>query len=365
MKVACRIRFLPVVLLLFVPAFSAGAQTELRGRVVSDAGKPIAGATVTLTGVRYSVKTDSLGQFVLAGTPGSTLGLSLRADGFRDEQASVVLPRSKSFAKDFVMTSEATPLPETNPSDRVLNVRVTTAEGEPIAYPNLQVNGGRRFVGDDSGRFSVPMPTGGRTTLVLRRIGFEPTEFSLTAMPDTALRLQMRSVARTLDAQVVTVRSPFARLELGGFYNRMDEVENGARVGYFMTPEDLAMRQAQNVTDAVVHFPSLRLAPIDDGVIGSDGLAHADGTPQRRKFRIEGRTGCPFTVYLDRVRIQPIVGSSSGRMEQMDEEINSIVQISSVAGIEVYPRAAGAPPEFPAVNSKSIGECGVILIWTK
>lgn len=354
-------RLIPILTMAFGMASSAAAQSELRGRVVTDAGVPVAGATITLAGIRYSVRTDSLGRFHLAGTPGSTLNLSLGAPGFRDDTATVVLARGRHIERDFVLVSESTPIPEANPSDRVLRVRVTTTEGEPIAYANLQIGGGRRYVSDDSGRVTAPITGTGPATLLARRIGFEPTELRLAEMPDTAIRLQMKPVATTLAAQVITVRSPFVRLDLGGFYRRMSEVQNGARVGYFMTPEDLALRRPQNVTDAVEHFPNIRLAPIDDGQRDSDGLTHADGAMSRRKFRIEDRNGCPLTVYLDRIRIQPVVVG----LKAMDEEINSIINVQTVAGIEVYPRAAGAPPEFPAVNSKSIGECGVVVIWTK
>lgn len=351
-------------LLAAVPHAATAQATELRGRVVTDAGVPVAGATITLAGIRYSVRTDSLGRFHLAGTPGSTLNLSLAAPGFRDHTASVVLARGRHIERDFVLVSESTPIPEANPSDRVLRVRVTTTEGEPIAYANLQISGGRRFVSDDSGRVTAPITVTGPAALLARRIGFEPTELKLAEMPDTVIRLQMKPVATTLAAQVITVRSPFVRLDLGGFYRRMSEVQNGARIGYFMTPEDLALRRPQNVTDAVEHFPNIRLAPIDDGVverIGNARITHADGTPERRRFRIEDRNGCPLTVYLDRMRVQPVVIG----LQAMDEEINSLINVQTVAGIEVYPRAAGAPPEYPAVNSKSIGECGVVLIWTK
>jgi hypothetical protein len=357
-------KLIPIILaalLAAVPRAGAAQSSELRGRVLTDAGVPVAGATVTLTAIRYSVKTDSLGRFHLAGTPGSTLNLSLQASGFRDDTAAVVLPRGRHIEREFVLVSESTPIPEANPSDRVLRVRVTTTDGEPIAYANLQISGGRRYVSDDSGRVTAPITVTGPAALLARRIGFEPTEMKLAEMPDTTIRLQMKPVATTLAAQVITVRSPFVRLDLGGFYRRMAEVQNGARIGYFMTPEDLALRRAQNVTDAVEHFPNIRLAPIDDGQRGTDGLFHADGTPQRRRFRIEDRNGCPLTVYLDRMRVQPVVIG----LKAMDEEINSIIQIQTVAGIEVYPRAAGAPPEYPAVNSMSIGECGVVLIWTK
>lgn len=352
-----------------VPALIAGALfsertpalqaqgSEVRGRVVSEAAVAIPGASITLTAIRYTVRADSLGQFRLSGTPGSVLSFTLSAPGFRDDTGSVVLPRGRPVARDFVMRSETASLPEANPSERVLRGRVTDLDGEPIAYANVQLNGGRRFVTDDSGRFLVPLTVSGRFSLLVRRIGYAPEELKLEQGPDTAVRVRMEAVARALPGQVVTTRAPFARLELGGFYRRMAEVERGARVGYFVTPEDLQLRNPANVTDAVEQFPGIRLRPIDDGVIGPDGMAHGDGLPLARKMRIEDRSGCPLTVYLDRVRIQPTTVS----LKSQDTEINTLVQPHAVSGIEVYPRALGTPPEFHAVT----GTCGVVLIWSK
>lgn len=348
-----RAGLISAVIAAFTPA-GLQAQSELHGRVVSDSGKPIIGATITLTSLRYTVTSDSLGRFRLAGTPGSTLELSLQASGFRDEKASIVLGRGRPVTRDLVLVAEETPLPEVNPSDRVLLGRIVTTEGEAISYANLQVNGGRRYVADDSGKFSVPIRTTGGLSLLLRRIGFQPAELKLAEIPDTAIRVRMTAVARTLEAQVVTVRSPYMRLDLGGFYRRMAEVEKGARVGYFVTPKDLALRNPQNVTDAVEQFPNIRLRPIRDPDNGEDREL---GLPNARKFRIEDRMGCALTVYLDRVRIQPtMVG-----LKPKDEEINTLVQPHAVAGIEVYPRAAGAPPEFLPVGQT----CGVVVIWSK
>lgn len=352
-------RTLVVTALALAGMTEAQAQTELTGRVLDEAGAPIVGATVTLTSIRYSVRTDSLGRFRFAGTPGSTLSLFLQADGFREDTASVVLPRGRPMQRDFTLVSASSAIEA--PPDKVLRLRVTTPDGEPVAYTNLQINGARRYVSDDSGRFNVPFAGEGRATLLFRRIGFEPTETTLDGLPDTVVRFQIKPVARTLEAQTVTARSPFVRLDLGGFYRRMAEVENGARVGYFMTPEDLALRRPTNITDAVQHFPSIRLAPIDDGLPGPDGMFHADGITGPRKFRIEDRNGCPMTVYLDRVRVQP---SGTGG-KTVDEEINSIIGVSTVAGIEVYPRAMGTPPEFPPVITTGMRSCGVVLIWTK
>lgn len=352
------------VLLAAAPLAASGQSIELRGRILSDSGTPIVGATITLTSIRYSVRTDSLGRFHLAGTPGSTLGLTLQAPGFRDDTASVVLTRGRAVVRDFTMVSEATalPLPEANPSNRAWRVLVTTSDNEPLAYANIQVNGGRRYVTDDSGRIDLPARVAQSVTLLARRIGFAPTELQLTSVPDTAIRIKMNAVARTLETQVVTVRSPFVRLDLHGFYARMAEVERTARVGYFVTPEDLAMRNPQNVTDAVEQFPSIRLRPINDvnycGKVPEPG--QLCGHPNTRRLRIEDDSGCPFTVYLDGIRIQPsIVG-----LNAVDEQVNTLVQPHSVAGIEVYPRGVGAPSQYPPYGQANC-RTGVVLIWTK
>src|SRR6188474_3350554 len=96
-------RLLLIAATALVVPISSEAQSELTGRVVSDSGKPIAGATVTLNSVRYSVKTDSLGRFRLTGTPGSTLDLTLKSAGFRDATTTVVLSRGRSTVRDFVL----------------------------------------------------------------------------------------------------------------------------------------------------------------------------------------------------------------------------------------------------------------------
>jgi hypothetical protein len=156
---------------------------------------------------------------------------------------------------------------------------------------------------------------------------------------------------------MVTGRAAFVRLDLGGFYRRMEEVEKGARVGYFLTPEDLAAMNPVNVTDAVMKFPNIRLRPIDDGVRDEFGFNHGDGIPLARNFRIENASGCPLTVYLDRVRIQPLGNGAKWR----DEEINTIVQPHSLSGMELYHRGIGAPNEFPLAERS----CGVVLMWSK
>ena len=334
---------------------AAGAQVELRGRVVSDSGTPISGATITLASVGYSVRADSLGEFRIAGQPGAALALSLRAAGFRADTATITLPRRLGVSREFKLVSEATTLPETNPSDRVLRGYVTDSEGGPLAYATVQVNGGRRFIADDSGRFTIPSPAG-RFWLLVRRIGFSPVEITLDAAPDTALRMRMTAFATALPEQRITGRAAFVSLDLSGFYRRMKDAERGINHGYFVTPEDFEFRKPHLITQmaeghAAVYMKRNGLNPLKDIIVGTPCA-----TPSKSCVPVgPNLLRCVMTVYLDRIRI---VGKPGG---SPDDFVNELVVTTQVAAMEIYPRGVGAPPEYQPMN----GSCGVVLIWSK
>jgi hypothetical protein len=343
-------------------AAGLGAQSasQLRGRVLDGAGRPLAGATVTLTSIGYAVRTDSTGTFLLNGTPGSTLALSITAGGYRADTATIVLPRSGAIAREFVLVSSNAPLPVANPSDRVLAGAVTDTEGTPLAYATIQVNGGRPFVSDDTGRFRIPVDVSGSFSLLVRRIGYSRTQLKLAAMPDTAVHVRMEALATPLPETRVTARSPFASLDIHGFYRRMQDVEKGINRGYFVTPEDLEQRRPTLVTSAVEHLPNVRVRLPTAGSYPRNPNARANrenGPPSQWTRRIEDGQGCPMTVYLDRVKIQPY--NRGGQIT--DEFIDAVIQPTTVAAIEVYPTQLGSPPEFPPAAFT----CGVVLLWTK
>ena len=355
-----------VVAAVCAPVAAHAQATELRGRVVNDSGAAIAGATITLSRVGYSIRTDSSGSFVLSGTPGSLLVFSLRAVGYRGDTAAVTLPRRSGVSREFTLVSETTAMPEANPSDRVLRGRVTDTDGAPLSYASVQLNGGRRFIADDSGRFSMPSPSG-RFGLLVRRIGFSPEELTIDAAPDTAIRVRMTPFATALPEQRITGRAAFVSLDLNGFYQRMRDAERGVNHGYFLTPEDFEFRKPNQITQMVEGLPAVYLKrnianPRQDLLVGPPCKPRTNpdkdcvpigpapiGEAVARQFR------CVMTVYLDRVRIVGKPGNSP------DDFINEMVVPSSVAAMEVYPRGVGAPPEFQPMN----GNCGVVLIWTK
>ena len=358
------LRILLAMAVLCTPIAASGQAPALRGKVVNESGVGIAGVTVTLTKIGYSVRTDSAGEFALAGTPGSMLVFTMRAAGYRGDSGAVTLPRRGGVSREFRLVSETSAPPEVNLSDRLLRGRVTDTEGAPLSYASIQVNGGRRFIADDSGRFTMPSPTG-RFSLLVRRIGFSPEELKIDAAPDTAIRVRMTAFATVLPEQRITGRAAFRSLDLSGFYRRMRDAERGVNHGYFMTPEDFDFRKPYQITQMVEGLPAVVVKKDASGNPKKEMLVGAPCKPRTepdpacviigssisaaRVYR------CVMTVYLDRVRI---VGRVAGRL---DDFVNEIVVPSSVAAMEVYPRGTGAPPEFQPMN----GSCGVVLIWTK
>lgn len=331
-----------VVLTLMSPA-AVEAQSELRGRLINSAGEPVHGAIITVTDVGFQVRADSLGRFVIAGQRGGTLKLQFSAPSYRIDTGSVVLGRSP-VVRDFTLVADDAPMPEANPSSTMLRGRVMDDAGTPLSYANVQVNFGRRFMSDDSGRFQIPW-TASSTTLLVRRIGFEPTELRLTELPDTAVRVAMKPIAVQLKGVVVTGASPFRSLDTYGFYGRMKDAERGINHGYFITPEDIERRRPSWITQMMEGFPTVR-------VCGKISKTCPAGDP-RGEF-ILGSNACLMTVYLDNIRI---VGGLNGRVSA----VNELALPTSVAAVEVYPRAVNAPPQYQPLN----GNCGVVLIWTK
>ena len=358
------LRILLAIAVLCTPIAASGQAPVLRGKVVNESGDGIAGVTVTLTRIGYSVRTDSAGEFALSGTPGSMLVFTMRAAGYRGDSGAVTLPRRGGVSREFRLVTEASAPPEVNPSDRLLRGRVTDTEGAPLSFASVQVNGGRRFIADDSGRFTMPSPTG-RFSLLVRRIGFSPEELKIDAAPDTAIRVRMTAVATSLPEQRITGRAAFASLDLNGFYRRMRDAERGVNHGYFMTPEDFESRKPFQITQMVEGLPAVLVKKDGSGNPRKEMLVGAPCKPRTEPdpacvmigspISIARIYRCVMTVYLDRVRI---VGRVGGRP---DDFVNEMVVPSSVAAMEVYPRGTGAPPEFQPMN----GNCGVVLIWTR
>ena len=230
---------------------------------------------------------------------------------------------------------------------RTIQGVVIDSSGAAIAYANVTLEAGRRIVAGADGRFRLNVDTAVVRRVEIRRIGYHPLSVALDAWPDTGLRIVLTAAARWLS--VVNVEaSRIQSLAFRGFYERMAEVEKGIGHGYFITPEDMAARPSAKVTHFMGSIPAIRVHRIKEATRnGQYGM------------QIQGLDGCRMTVYVDGIRFYSF---DPERLIMPGEGfIDDLVSTNTIAGIEVYPRAVGAPPKYQSLN----GTCGVVLIWSR
>ncbi len=134
----------------------------VQGRVLEENGEPVAGAEVKLSwqevlpgvpgdlpvgGALYKDgTTDSEGRFMLAGVPGGASTVSILASGFRPlDGQKLVLPLAEPATEPtFVLERGA-----------VLEGRVTTSDGRPVAGARIDGGPARIAVSDDEGLYNL------------------------------------------------------------------------------------------------------------------------------------------------------------------------------------------------------------------
>ena len=124
------------------------------------------------------------------------------------------------------------------------------------------------------------------------------------------------------------------RLDPNGFYDRMQ-----ARLGRYLTPEDIDRRKPNQVADLLVGMPGVMVE------------AHSTGTA------LHGRGRCTPTVFVNQTRIprDAVRGIDGFYIEQF-------VSPRHIRGVEVYNDANFSPPPFLPQSGR--GDCSVVVIWT-
>jgi hypothetical protein len=127
---------------LLLPSLAFAQSATLRGRVLSaTTGEPIANATLSVSGVARSTRTDSLGEFTLSGLPLGEQALLVQAVGFTPVRALVPLTAGPAIELDV----DLDPLPP------VLDSVVTEADVDAPRNFNIGDFDERRAMG--FGRF--------------------------------------------------------------------------------------------------------------------------------------------------------------------------------------------------------------------
>lgn len=217
-----------------------------------------------------------------------------------------------------------------------LHGSVRDPSGSPVPFALITVADVRgiadiRGVADSAGRFSITNLGAGRTSVLVRRLGFTPRRVSLTLVE-----------GRVDSMQIVLAAIPF---ELAGItteaatYGRMADF-NRHRVngqGIYLDREELEKRRTPRLSDVLRRMPGVRV------------VTDRTGRSLLRMGRSSSGRDCPPEFWIDGVRAQ-FLG--------VDD-----VPVSDIEALEVYRGPSGLPPEF---NSRfTNAQCGAVIIWTR
>lgn len=197
------------------------------------------------------------------------------------------------------------------------------------------------------GLFTLDSLPTGTYTLEVRAIGYEPVQRVVQLSAAQPVVADVRLTKGILSLPTVAVQARMSgNLRLRGFLERMRDAEVGHNHGYMITQEEIEKRSPAYITNMFDNVPGIYVNrhPLMPNMSIIRGPTR-DLSGQR----------CKMTIYLDGQRVLPTLGGDE------PDPIDVLVNVTSVVGMEVYPYASMAPPQYQSLN----GGCGVILIWTK
>lgn len=241
-------------------------------------------------------------------------------------------------------------------SKRVILGTVLDVRDRPIASVAFVAAGGASAVSDDSGRFRLEISHRDRLVFDVRRLGFMPSRIALEPGGDTTLSvLLLPNIQQMPGVEVTsTYKKPAA---IAGFEERMLARKRAAGSGYFITAKDIESRPATRTSQVVEDVPSIQVRRMNGDRYGIFGRGVGGGE-------------CPATLWLDGVRVgggSQAMRDWRGRLVKGGEsaEIDTYVDPTEIAGVEVYARGMLAPPQFLPPGDRTAASCAIVVFWTK
>jgi hypothetical protein len=220
---------------------------------------------------------------------------------------------------------------EAQPNTARIRGSVHDSGGAPVALAQLTV---QRVVSlsDSAGRFFLEGLAGGASTLLVRRMGFEPRSVNLTLTEGRTDSIQVVLTALPRELEGITASDAHAQLRLGDFYRHR---QNG--MGSYFDRKQIEERHVQRLTDLLRRMSGVRVSPDRNGRL------------LVRMSRSAGTRDCPPDFWIDGVRA-PFLNADD-------------VPLSDVEALEVYRGNSALPPEF--LSRSGNPQCGAIVIWTR
>jgi hypothetical protein len=238
---------------------------------------------------------------------------------------------------------------------RGLGLHVVDAADAPIAGARVVLGTGAEGVSSESGWVRLPGVQPGRVFVLVTRIGYRPTEFTLEVPSTGGLEVDVELEASPVAVQGVTAvgRKENRLLAMGGFYRRK---ETG--MGTFLTREDIANTGAMRTSEVFRRVRGIRVVPaggdtyklqtVRYGVSMSQSTGGVSRGGRRGREIAASNFVCEMLVFVDGIQQQQLDG--------IDD-----IQMESVEAIEVYRGAGEIPAEYKVMNAT----CGVVVVWTR
>ena len=261
-------------------------------------------------------------------------------------------------------------------------IQITGDDHQPIPFAWIVVHGGITGIANERGELSLGSERKKTLTVDVRRIGYQPWSGKIT-LPDSASMqgVTLQRIAQTMPGIAVTGSTAKSVLESEGFYDRWLKKQQGAfRDATFIGPEMIEARNAALTTDLLDRVLDVQFHRDSHGVLAAIGTGlRPSGANARGGRGNMGGVGadpgntlpadaCFMNFLIDGGPVCPAIGCHyvfpgdppGSSIDDHSIDINKAVAPKQIAGIEVYPRRDGMPPDIQQLYNG----CGVILIWT-
>ena len=290
-----------------------------------DDRRPLAGAVIRLSGLEDRWVTTA-GGVVEMDVPMGTYTLNVRRPGYQTVVGDFEVIRTG----EFTLRLTAEELDDPDSPGRVLGTVLDHETGRPIEGVSVALPGGGNMLSDHRGRFLFPSVPASDADISFERLGYTDRTEAVVVLPGqtTAVEVRMAVAAIELPPIEVQVRSRF--LEMHGVYDRLER----GTTSHFLTREAIEMRPSERLSDSFWDMPGVHVSR------------------ENKRSILYGRGNCPLRVYLDGV--------------EMGLEVDGRVDIDLVSPewvevAEVYTGLSATPVQY----SRGLGDCGVVLIWTR
>lgn len=211
---------------------------------------------------------------------------------------------------------------------------VVNRAGAPVANARVGLMGSSAAtMTKANGEFVLDSLPAGTQALVVRQLGYSPTEVpvELSARTPARVTVKLGVLVPQLTPVEVTSRREEG-LQKVGFLDR----KRTSAGGHFITPEEMERRKPIKFSDVLRTMPGL-------------SVSESNGQSMITSTRSAQGNGC-VTIYVD--------GAPWQQIEPGD--LDTFVQPNEVAAVEVY-NGASIPAQFTTPGQS----CAAVVVWTK